>query len=194
MIRRLFAIMSATLLASVAFANTHPPSVGQNAPALHLMNSDEFTTFLGRLDSEMLDSKVQLKNVDVKSLGLDLQTGKELQKCQVRSMQSLDNVREDIEYLSQRQTLKFDFLLLIDLNELARNLDALDQGLMNSGVARGSATERKSLDYARQVLAIEAGVSPRITAFQHHILAFTGVIDATLDQAADDSVEPRAEK
>jgi hypothetical protein len=194
MIRKLIVTVFAVLTASAAFANTRPPVIGHTYSASHLMDESEFATFLDRLDAEMLDSKVQLRNVNVKSLKLDLLESKELENSNNRCLQSLDNVREDIQELTQKQTLKFDLLLLIDLNELARNLDALDQGLVNPGTKGGSRAARKSLDYAREVLGIDAALAPRISAFQYHILAFTGVIDATLDQAEQEAPQPPTQK
>ena len=180
----------ALLTVQTAFANTRPPAIAQSSPALHLMNDGEFAVFLERLDADLAGSKGRLQNVDIKSLNLESQESKELEKSQTRCLQSLDNVREDIQYLVGKQTLKFDLLLLIDLNELARNLDALDQGLMNPASALGAGAARKSLDYARAVIGIDSALAPRINAFQNHVLAFSGVIDATLiqnEQEADQS-------
>ena len=91
------------------------------------MNDREFSTFLGRLDSDLLRSQLQMKKMDVKSLSLDLQEKQELERSYSQCLQSLDNTRDEIQKLSQKQTLKLDLFLLIDLNELARNLDALDE-------------------------------------------------------------------
>ena len=171
------------LFVGAACANTtRPPAIANSAPALHLMNDSEFTAFLERLDTDMVNSKAKLRILDVKSLGEDVQTSEEMQKSQNRCLQSLENIREDIQFLSQKQTLKFDLLLLIDLNQLARNLEALDQDLMNPDTAVESSAARKSLDYAREVTRIDATLAPRITRFQDHILAFSGVIDAALEQ------------
>jgi hypothetical protein len=79
------------------------------------------------------------------------------------------------------------------LNELARNLDALDQGLM-SPAAGGSSGTQKSLGYAREVLDIDVALTTDISTFQHHFLAFTGVIDATLDQTESDASQPQTQK
>jgi cobalamin biosynthesis Mg chelatase CobN len=194
MIRKLIITIFAVLTASIAFANTRPPAIAQTYSSFHLMNDSEFAAFLDRLDAEMLESKVHLKKVNVKSLDLDLLESKELENSNNRCLQSLDNVREDIQELTQRQTLKFDLLLLIDLNELARNLDALDQGLVNPGTKGGSRAARKSLAYAKDVLGIDAALAPRISAFQYHILAFTGAVDATLDQAEQETPQPLNQK
>jgi hypothetical protein len=108
-------------------------------------------------------------------------------------VQSLDNTREEIEKLLQKQTLKIDFLLLVDLNDLARNLDGLDRDLANSMTAGGNIDAQKSLRYAREVLGIDLALAPYNAEFQHHVLAFAGIIDATLDEADQNPYQSPAE-
>jgi len=188
--RKLIVTIFACLSAVPAFSHTSQFTAApteQPQPALRLMNDTQFATFLGRLDSAMLRSQVQLKKMDVQSLSLDVQEREELQRSHERCLQSLDNTREEIQKLLQKQTLKLDLFLLIDLNELARNLDSLDQGLVNTVAVSTSSQNQKSLGYARQVLGIDVALATDISTFQHHFLAFTGVIDATLDQAEPDA-------
>jgi hypothetical protein len=194
MIRKLIITVFAFLTAIPAFSNTHQSGSVQTHPALHLMNDSEFATFLKRLDTDMLRSQVQLRNMDVKSLSLDLQQSEEMERSYNRCLESLDNAREEIQKLTQKQTLKLDLFLLIDLNELARSLDVLDQGLVNPVAVGGSSAAQKSLGYGREVLSIDAALARHITEFQHHFLAFTGVIDATLDKAEHDPAQPQTEK
>lgn len=193
MIRKLIVTVVVFLSAVPAFSHTAPISAGQDRPALHLMNDSEFAIFLKRLDTDVARSQVRLKKMDVKSLSLGLQDGEELDRSYDRCLQTLDNAREEIKKLSQKQTLKLDLFLLIDLNELARNLDTLDQNLM-APAAGGSSDAQKSLGYARQVLGIDVALATDISTFQHHFLAFTGVIDATLNQAEDDPSQPQNQK
>ena len=194
MIRKLIVTVVAFLSAVPAFPHNNAQfSAGQDRPALHLMNDSEFAIFLKRLDTDVARSQVQLKKMDVKSLSLGLQDSEELDRSYDRCLQTLDNAREEIKKLSQKQTLKLDLFLLIDLNELARNLDTLDQNLMTPA-AGGSSDAQKSLGYARQVLGIDVALATDISTFQHHFLAFTGVIDATLNQAEDDPSQPQNQK
>jgi hypothetical protein len=193
MIRKLFITVFAFLSAIPAFPHTTQFATGQAQPALHLMNDSEFAAFLNRLDTDVLRSEVQLKKMDVKSLSLGLQESEELERSYNRCLQTLDNAREEIQKLSQKQTLKLDLFLLLDLNELARNLDMLDQGLMNPAVG-GNSGAQKSLGYAREVLDIDMALATDISTFQHHFLAFTGVIDATLDRAESDAPQPQTQK
>jgi len=83
---------------------------------------------------------------------------------------------------------------LIDLNELARNLDALDESLMNPVSVSGTNGSQKSLGYAREVLGIDGALATQISTFQHHFIAFTGVIDATLDQPEPAEPQPPIQK
>jgi hypothetical protein len=194
MIRKLIITVFAFLGAVPAFPHTSQFTTGPAHPTLHLMNDSQFATFLGHLDADMLRSQVQLKKMDVKSVSLDPQESEELERSYNRCLQSLDNAREEIQKLSQKQTLKLDLFLLIDLNELARNLDALDQGLVNPVAVSGSGGAQKSLSYAREVLGIDVALAPDISTFQQHFLAFTGIIDAALDQVDYDASQPETQK
>jgi hypothetical protein len=194
MIRKFVLTVFAFVSAVPAFSHTTQLPTGQTHPALHLMNDSEFSLFMNRLDENMLRSQGQLKKMDMKSVSLDAQESQELERSYTRCLQSLENARDEIQKLSQKQTLKLDLFLLIDLNELARNLDALDQGLMGPAAASGSHGAQKSLSYAREVLNIDVALATDISTFQHHFLAFTGVIDASLDQADRDAPQPQTEK
>jgi hypothetical protein len=158
------------------------------------MSDTQFTTFLGRLDSELLRSELQLKKMDVKSVSLDLQEKQELGRSYARCLQSLEDTREEIQKLLQKQTLKLDLFLLIDLNQLARDLDSLDEGLMSPAAVSGTSGAQKSMGYARQVLGIDGALAAEISTFQHHFIAFTGIVDATLDQPEQDASQPPTEK
>jgi hypothetical protein len=194
MIRKLIITVFAFLSAVPAFPHTTQFTTGPTHPALHLMNDGEFALFLKRLDTDMLLSQAQLKKMNVKSLSLDPQESEELGRSYNRCLQSLDNAREEIQKLSQKQTLKLDLVLLIDLNDLARSLDALDQGLISPVAVGGGSGAQKSLGYAREVLGIDVALATDISTFQHHFLAFTGVIDATLDQADRDAPQSETQK
>jgi hypothetical protein len=195
MFRKFVLTAVATMIAIPAFANTSRFSAEQAPqPALRLMSDAEFSSFLGRLDSGMLRSQMQLKKMDVQTLTLGIQDRAALEKTHERCMQSLENAREEIQKLQQKQTLKLDLVLLIDMNELARNLDSLDQGLVNTVAPNGSSSNQKSLTYAKEVLGIDVALATDISTFQHHFLAFTGVIDATLDQADQDAAQSQPQK
>jgi hypothetical protein len=194
MIRKLIITVFAFMCAVPALPHTTQFVTGQGHPALHLMNDSEFAIFLQRLDTDVLRSQAQLKKMDVKSLNVGLQEREELERSYNRCLQSLDNTREEIQKLSQKQTLKLDLFLLIDLNELARNVDALDQSLMNPAAVGASGGAQKSLGYAREVLTIDEALATDISTFQHHFLAFAGVIDATLDQGDHDAAQPLTQK
>jgi|SRR5579872_405372 len=193
MIRKLILTGIAFMSAVPAYSHNAPLTAGKDRPALHLMNDTEFATYLKRLDADVLRSQTQLKKMDVKSLSFGPQDSDQLERSYNRCLQTLDNAREEIQKLSQKQTLKLDLFLLIDLNELARNLDTLDQDLMTPAAAGGIGAQ-KSLGYARQVLGIDVALATDISTFQHHFLAFTGVIDATLNQVEEDPSQPQTDK
>jgi hypothetical protein len=167
--------------------------VGHSDPAPRLLNNGEFALFLRKLDTGVLAWKAQLKSHDVKSLGFSVQESEELERSYNLCLQSLDNTREEIEKLLQKQTLKLDFLLLVDLNDLGRNLDGLDRDLASTMTDGRNAAAQKSLRYAREVLSIDVALAPYNAGFQHHVLAFAGVIDATLDEADQDSDQSPAQ-
>ena len=178
------------------FANTTklptpPAAEGQPQPVLRLMNDREFSAFLDRLDASLLRSQMQLKKMDLNSLPMDAQERQELDRSYFQCLQSLDNTRDEIQKLSQKQTLKLDLYLLIDLNELARTLDSLDEMLVNPASISDANGARKSLGYAREVLGIDGELARQISTFQQHFIAFTGVIDASLDQPEADASQPQ---
>jgi hypothetical protein len=192
MLRQLAITAFALFVAVPAFPDIGHSPTGPAYPALHLMNNTEFALFLKRLDVDAVRWKVQLSHVDVRSLGLDRQEGEEVEKSYSQCLQSLDNTREEIQKLSQKQTLKLDFLLLVDVNDLARSLDGLNRDLANMTPGDNTSAQ-KSLGYAREVLGIDAALAAPTAEFQHHVLAFATVIDATLDQVGQDPVQPEAQ-
>jgi hypothetical protein len=163
-------------------------------PVLRQMSDGEFSTFLQRLDSDLVRAQLQMKKMDLKSLSVDPREKQDLARSYEQCLQSLDNTRDEIQKLSQKQTLKLDLFLLIDLNQLARNLDALDEGLVNPAAVDGLTGAQKSLAYAREVLSIDGALASQISTFQHHFIAFAGVVDATLDQTDADGSEPPTQK
>jgi hypothetical protein len=198
--RSLLMTVLAVFTAIPAFSNTRQPAVTTPstpaAPptALHMMSDSEFVSFLKRLDTEMVRSQTQLRAMDLRSLSRDAQESEELLRSYNRSLESLDNARDEVRMLMEKQTLRLDLFLLIDLNELARSLDALDQGLVSPGAVGDARAIQKSVDYGRQVLSIDSAIAHQTIEFQHHFLAFTGVIDAAIDQAESGWSQPQSEK
>jgi hypothetical protein len=199
MLRKAMITVLAFLGAIPAFARTTQFSAaqaakGQAQPVLRLMNDREFSAFLVHLDSDLVRSQQQLKKMDVKSLSLDAQDKRDLERSYSQCLQSLDDTRDEIQKLSQKQTLKLDLYLLIDLNDLARTLDAMDEVLLNPTTVGGTGGAQKSLGYAREVLNIDGALAAETSTFQHHFIAFTGVVDATLDQSEPDPSQPESQK
>lgn len=199
MVRKLTLAVTAMLLTVPAFAhNTQIPASqfapGQPQPGLRLMNDAEFATFLQRLDADLAHAQSQMKKMDMRSVSLDAQGKQDVTRSYERCLESLDDARGEIQKLSQKQTLKLDLYLLIDLNELARNLDALDETLVNSAAANGVANMQKPLGYARTILSIDGALAAQVSTFQHHFIAFTGAVDATLQQSDSDDAESPTQK
>jgi hypothetical protein len=188
MMRSLVTTVFALLIALPASPDARQVPTEHSGLALRRMSDGEFTLFLRRLDTGVSRWKVQLTQMDIRSLSSDQEEVAELERSYDLCLQSLDVAREEIQSLSQRQTLKLDFLLLVDLNDLTRNLDELSRDLMEvSGGSVGVA--RKSLEYARGVLGTDAALAPYLVQFQRHILAFAGMMDAMLDQT-DEGADP----
>lgn len=182
------ALGMALLLAAPVFANNTRVSPSQFAtsqaqPMLRLMNDAEFATFLQRLDGDLLRAQSRIKKMDMRSLSLDAQETQDLLKSHARCIESLDNARDEVQKLAQKQTLRLDLFLLIDLNQLARNLDLLDESLVNPAAVNRLSGAQKSLAYAREILGIDGSLASEISAFQQHFIAFTGMVDATLEQS-----------
>jgi hypothetical protein len=187
---RLVSIAFVLLIAIPAFPDA------QEAPAepqpLRLMSDGEFSLFLTRLDAGMTRWKVQLGQMDVGSLSADQEESTQLGRSYHLCLKSLDGARKEIQSLSQKQTLRLDFLLLADLNDLARNLDEFNRDLIDVNGARVGIA-RKSLNYARGVLSMDAALALYVVEFQRHILAYAGLIDATLDQTEQRADPPQTQ-
>jgi hypothetical protein len=193
MVRKLGITAFALLIALPAFPETRQPPAGQMSLGLRLMNNSEFALFLARLDTAALRWKALLKNVDVKSLGLNSDDSGETERSYSLCLQSLDNMREEIQKLSQKQTLRIDLLLLVDLNDLARSLDGFDRDLANAA-AGGNGTTEKSLGYVKDILGIDAALALHTAEFQNHVFAFAKVIDAQLERADKEPGESPAQE
>lgn len=199
MLRKAIVTVFAFLGAIPAFGHTTQFSAsqvakGQAQPVLRLMNDREFAAFLVRLDSDLIRSQQELEKMDVKSLNLAAQDRRDLERSYSQCLQSLDDTRDEIQKLSEKQTLKLDLYLLIDLNDLARTLDAMDEVLLNPATVNGTSGAQKSLSYAREILNIDGTLATQISTFQHHFIAFTGVVDATLEQTEPDASQPQSQK
>jgi hypothetical protein len=195
MTRKLAEGLLALVLALPIFASSHSPQApAETHAALHLMNDSEFGLFVERLNTDVSHWQAQLQRLDLNSLGLDREARREVERSHGVCLQVLGNTRQDLEKLSQKQTLKRDFLLLVDLNELTRDLDSLQSDLSNPATVEGNSAGRRSLDYAKQVLHVDATVSARLSEFQNHVLAFAGVIDEALDRAQTTSDTPPGQK
>lgn len=184
MARKSAVLLFALILALPAFSDNRKSLLGDNHPGLHVMNNSEFSAFLEQLDTDLVAWRARLKSVDVSSLAVDPQESKEIGRSRRLCLLALDNTREEVHTLSAKQTLKFDFLLLVDLDELARDLDRLSSDLANVVTSTKRSAVQKSLGYARDVLAIDQALAPRTSSFKQHVVAFAGMIDATLDVPA----------
>jgi hypothetical protein len=180
------------VLAIPAPAHARQDQAEQAPLAPHLMNDGEFALFLKQLDTGVLRWEAQLKDVDVKSLALDPRDGEDLARSFDLSLRSMENTREEVQKLLLKQTLRCDFLLLVDLNDLARNLDGLDRDLANPESSRENSAALKSLRYAKEVLSMDAALAPKLTQFQRHLLALAGVIDASLEETDEEPDQPPA--
>ena len=144
MFRKLLITGFAFLSALPALANTtkldaSKAATAQDKPvALRLMSDSQFATFLERLDADLLRSGLHLKKMDLKSLNSDVQARQELQRsytqCWSRSITPAMKSRSFRR--SKRSSLTCSYS--IDLNELARNLDALDEALVNPASSQWS--------------------------------------------------------
>ena len=189
MIRSLITITFVLLSALPASSDAGQPLVEPSPQPLRVMSDGEFNVFLNRLETDVLHWKVLLSQMDMRSLTSDRQESTELERGRALCLLSLDGTHKEIHTLSQKQTLKVDFLLLVDLDDLARNLDELNRELIDvNGGSLGPT--RKPLDYARGVLKTDAALGLYTSEFQRHILAYAGMIDATLDQAEDKADPP----
>ncbi len=176
--------------ASFAQSQPAPRAIGGDPPALRLMSNDQFSGFLKRLDADALSWKARLRTVRINTLGLSQPDARELQRSYEFCLQAIENTRADLQTLSQKQALKQNFMLLMDLNGLARSLDRLSSDLANANASESTAAARNSLAWAREVLRIDQALSVYMGEFQHHVLAYAGLVDIALERM-ESSAEQR---
>ena len=178
--------MFALIFATPALAQVGLHSAAET-PGLRLMNDTEFDQFLKRLDADIVAWEGRLKRFHVQSLGAEPLEEKVLRSTRTVSMRAIENTRNDIQALTRQQTLKLDLMLLVDLNGLARSLDRLGSDLTNPLTVHEPAAARKSLSWAREVLAMDTGLTAYVGAIQQHALALAGVLDAAVERAELDT-------
>ncbi len=183
MIRGLAIIILALAVAPPGFAQGLPRPAAEDSPALRLMNDAQFKEFLKRLDADLLSWKARLKAVNLAALRLGPDEARELRRSYTLCLLALENSRGDLQQLSQKQTLKRDFMLLVDLQALARSLDGLSGNLATAVPAQRHGAAQKSLGWARDVLSIDGALAAPLAEIQRHVLALAGLLDAALDRA-----------
>ena len=190
MIRGLTPIASGLAIIILALAVASPGfAQGQSGPAadgsatLRLLNDAQFKEFLKRLDADLMSWKARLKAVNVAALRLGPEEVRELRRSYTLCLLALENSRGDIQQLSQKQTLKRDFMLLVDLQGLARSLDGLSGNLASAVPLQRPGTAQKSLGWARDVLSVDAALAAHLAEIQRHVLALAGLLDAALERA-----------
>ncbi len=183
--RRLAIVIFALVFAAPELAQVDRRSA--DAPGLRLMNNTQFSQFLKRLDADVVTWQARLKTFRLESLGAEPQEEKEFRSSYALSMQTLENIRGDIQAVSRQQSLKLDLILMVDLNGLARSLDRLSSDLTNPVSVRQPAGARKALGWAREVLAMDTALGAHIAAIQQHVLAFAGLLDAAVERAKLDA-------
>ncbi len=185
--RALTALFVAMVIAAPALSQAPQRHAAVDPPALRLMNDSEFDVFLKKLDADALDWETRLKTLDVSSLRLGTEDSKEIGRSYTLCYKAIENTREDIQNLTHRQVLKNDFMLLVDLDRLARNLDRLSSDLANASSVQQAKAAQNSLRWARVVLGIDRALASHTTEFQHHVLAFASLVDVTLANAESNS-------
>lgn len=169
-------------LVGVFKAIQQSPAILDNS-MLRMMDNIRFSRFLRTLDTDILKWEARLRNINVASLAVEFQEQKEIESSYDSCREALNNTREDIAKLAEKQTLKLDLLLLLDLNALARNLDGLSVNLASPLTLQEMSAAKKSLRWAKDVLEIDKELASHITAFQYHVLAFAALQDATSKSA-----------
>ncbi len=194
MLRQLGAVLITLVLAAPGSLQAQQSQVDVDHPGLRLMNPSEFNLFLKRLDTDVVRWKASLKTVNVASLAVGLQEGREIKSSYGLCLRALDITREDIQKLSEKQTLKLDVLLLMDLGGLARNLDRLSSNLANPVTVQETSTAKRSLGWAREVLRIDEALASHMAEFQQHVVALAALLEATLEGVGQNSDQSQKHK
>lgn len=191
MIRRLAIVVFLWALAGPAFAQAPQSPAPPDLKALRLMNDTQFNQYLKRLDADMVSWKARLRAVDVTALRVGPEDAKEIRRSYSLCMLVLENARGDITQLTQKQTLKLDFLLLVDLNALARSLDRLSSNLASPVTVEKASFAHKSIGWAREVISIDAALAAHMNEIQQHVLALAGLLDDALERGEQKSDQSR---
>ena len=158
------------------------PASSNNA-VLRAMDSRQFHLFLKILEKDVATWQARLKSIDLISLRLEAQEQEEIERRYDFCQEVLERIQDEVTKLSQDQTLKLDLLVLVDLNALARNLDALSVDLASPFTVQGTSAAQNSLGCAKVVLRIDEELAPHITEFQYYALALAGVWETALEVA-----------
>ena len=178
------------ILGVPALSQTPQSPAAVPPPAPRMMYSNQFSRFLKKLDADAVKWETRLRNIALASLGVQDREQKEIERSRNFCLQALENVREDIGRLSREQTLKLQFLLLIDLNALARNLDGLSVNLASPVSLHETTAAKESLEWAKEVLGIDEELALYFPEFQYHLLALAELRDAAAAQA-EQSTPPK---
>lgn len=175
-----------------AYSESRPDSTAQASPALHLMNETEFATFLSRFNAAQLHWEEELKSLDARSLSLNLEREDRaaLEQSYGLCLESLNMMGQQARELSRKQTMRGDLLLLVDMDDLARNLDELDRDLASASAAAQYDAAPKALSYVREILGINTALAASVAEFQNHVFAFAKLIDARLAETDEDPPAP----
>ncbi len=189
MLRNLAVALCALIFASAASGQTRQSAAEGQPPALRLMNDTQFSSYLRTLDADVVNWRAHLKSIRIASLGLAPAEQKELERSYNQCLESLDYTLQDIHKLSQKQVLKGDFLLLMDLSGLARSLDQLSNNLANADTLQGTPAALKSVGWARDVLTVDQALAMRVVEFQRHLLAYAGLADVALESGNQNAAQ-----
>jgi len=170
------------MISTPVFAQAPQHSTKADESALRLLNADEFHRFLQRLDRDTTHWQARLRALDIASLGAEQQERRQLEASFRLCIQALEHSRSDVKRLLENQAMKDQVLLLIDLDELNRDLDRVASALANPVSSKAPGAPQKSLGYAKDVLSVDRKSTVYALELQRQVVALAKLMDAILAQ------------
>jgi sporulation related protein len=144
------------------------------------MDNSEFGSFLRTFGAELPRWKATISTIDVSSLSVSDEEGKQIEEWRNLSLKCLGFVGNDVVQLSSRVSLSNQIRLLNDLNRLASNVSGLGNSLSYLVTAEQVRDIPRAQQLARVLLDMTQEIFADYQKFYPHVLAVAASIDSAV--------------
>ena len=174
-------------------ANEHP-----DTEDFVLMDSSQRDEFLKRLAVHLDKWELRLKVMDVGKLGVQYRQGKLIEGQHELTAKTLDDLRQDIEALSRKQTLAFEVVMLVHIIYLESIVNVLIDTLLDLRSCRSFdlatpeeiATWSMGLEWAKEATSIRMELFSHERNFRAHVFARARLVDGLLEKLKQGTDQP----